>query len=170
MAQPFVGEIRLFAGNFAPAGWLMCNGQSLPISENETLFTVIGTTYGGDGEETFNLPNLQSRVPIHMGQGPSGVTYQIGEMAGTEAVTLTVQQMPTHSHAPLAANTGGSDDPTGNNWASTSTGKPYGTPPGSDAMNPGTITAAGGSQPHDNMIPYLVVTYIIALYGLFPTQ
>src|SRR5512134_281492 len=98
MAQPYVGEIRMFGGNFNPAGWEFCNGQLLPISENETLFQLIGTTYGGDGESTFALPNLQSRVPIHMGTGPGGTTYQIGEMAGTEQETLTTQQIPAHSH------------------------------------------------------------------------
>src|SRR5215210_5620486 len=102
MSNPFVGEIRMFAGNFAPAGWAFCNGQPLPISENEILFQLIGTTYGGDGESTFNLPNLQSRVPIHMGQGP-GISnnYQLSEMAGTESVTVTTQQLPTHTHAAL---------------------------------------------------------------------
>src|SRR5918992_2030757 len=98
MAQPYIGEIRMFGGNFAPAGWLFCDGQQLPISENETLFQLIGTTYGGDGQETFNLPNLQSRVPIHMGTGPDGVTYQLAEAAGVESVTLTTQQIPVHSH------------------------------------------------------------------------
>src|SRR5436309_8242088 len=98
MAQPYVGEIRMFAGNFAPAGWMLCEGQLLPISENETLFNLIGTTYGGDGQETFALPNLQSRVPIHMGTGPDGTTYQLAEAAGTEEVTLSVQQIASHTH------------------------------------------------------------------------
>ncbi len=98
MPEPYIGEIRMFAGNFAPNGWMFCEGQTLPISENEALFQLIGTTYGGDGEETFNLPNLASRVPIHMGTGPDGTTYQLGEMAGTEQVTLTVQQIPNHTH------------------------------------------------------------------------
>src|SRR5687767_6533995 len=110
MAQPFVGEIRIFAGNFAPNGWMFCEGQTLPISENETLFGLIGTTYGGDGEETFNLPNLASRVPIHQGTGPDGTTYQIGEMAGTEQETLTAQQIPNHSH-PMAASTAVAQNP-----------------------------------------------------------
>src|SRR5256714_6986896 len=103
MAQPYVGEIRMFAGNFAPAGWMFCQGQTLPISQNETLFNLIGTTYGGDGQETFNLPNLTGRAPMHMGTGSDGITYQIGEMAGVESVTLTTQQIPTHSHAFLAS-------------------------------------------------------------------
>src|SRR3954453_12354649 len=103
MAQPYVGEIRMFAGNFAPAGWMFCEGQALPVSENETLFQLIGTTYGGDGESTFNLPNLASRVPIHQGAGPDGITYQMGEMAGVEQVTLTVSQIPAHSPPPLGS-------------------------------------------------------------------
>src|SRR5215217_5016723 len=107
MAQPYVGEIRMFAGNFAPNGWMFCEGQTLPISENDVLFQLIGTTYGGDGEETFNLPNLASRVPIHMGTGPSGTTYQLGEMAGTEQETLTVQQIPTHNHVLTASTAAG---------------------------------------------------------------
>src|SRR6188508_1233640 len=102
MAQPYVGEIRMFAGNFAPAGWMFCEGQALPISENETLFQLIGTTYGGDGEQTFNLPNLQSRIPLHFGTGGGG-TYQLGELAGVEQVTLSVQQIPIHTHALLAS-------------------------------------------------------------------
>ena len=112
--QPYVGEIRLFAGNFPPNGWMFCEGQTLPISENEVLFQLIGTTYGGDGEETFNLPNLASRIPIHMGTGPDGTTYQIGEMAGTEQETLTVQQIPSHTHPAIAsANGGNSLSPSG---------------------------------------------------------
>src|SRR5215813_3400337 len=109
---PYVGEIRMFAGNFAPNGWMFCEGQTLPISENEVLFQLIGTTYGGDGEETFNLPNLASRVPIHMGTGPDGTTYQIGEMAGTEQETLTTQQIPSHNH-PFTVSTlpGGTNSP-----------------------------------------------------------
>src|SRR5436305_5925258 len=102
MAQPYVGEIRMFAGNFAPNGWMFCEGATLPISENDVLFQLIGTTYGGDGEETFNLPNLASRIPIHMGTAPSGNTYQIGEMAGVEEVTLTTQQIPSHTHPAVA--------------------------------------------------------------------
>src|SRR5881394_2931749 len=126
MGQPYVGEIRMFAGNFAPAGWMLCQGQSLPISENDVLFQLIGTTYGGDGQETFNLPNLASRVPIHMGTGPGGTTYQIGEMAGTEQETLTTQQIPVHSH-PLLASTdpGNAVQPTGNVLANPFNTFPY---------------------------------------------
>jgi microcystin-dependent protein len=172
MAQPYVGEIRMFAGNFAPAGWMFCDGQLLPISENETLFQLIGTTYGGDGQSTFALPGLASRVPIHMGQGPGlPSNRQLAENGGTETVTLTVQQIPIHTHAPLASNAGGSDSPAGNYWGSSTLGKPYVAPGGAYVpMNTATIGAQiGGSQPHENMIPYLGINYIISLFGIFPS-
>ena len=170
MAQPFVGEIRMFGGNFAPAGWMFCSGQLLPISENETLFQIIGTTYGGDGQETFALPNLASRVPIHQGQGAGLSNYTIGENGGVESVTLTTNQIPIHTHPPLASNTGSADTPLNNFWGFTALGKPYGAAPPGVLMNPQTITPTGGSQPHDNMIPFQCVSYIISLFGLFPTQ
>src|SRR3954449_12816579 len=149
MAQPYVGEIRMFAGNFAPNGWMFCEGAPLPISENDVLFQLIGTTYGGDGEETFNLPNLASRVPIHMGTGPDGTTYQLGEMAGTEQETLTVQQIPSHSH-PLTVSTATGTDasPIGNVLAKPGGGIDLyfeGSVDGN--MNAQAITPAGGSQP-----------------------
>jgi microcystin-dependent protein len=166
MAQPFVGEIRMFGGNFAPAGWMFCDGQLLPIAENETLFQIIGTTYGGDGQSTFALPNLQSRVPIHQGNG-----FIVGEAAGTEEVTLTIQQIPIHTHVPGASTAGTSDDPNGNFWGASSLGKPYVAPGGATvSMNAGTIGGPqGGSQPHENMIPFLCINYIISLFGIFPT-
>ena len=172
MAQPFVGEIRMFAGNFAPAGWMFCDGQLLPISENETLFQLIGTTYGGDGESTFALPNLQSRIPIHMGNGPDGVNYQLAEAAGTESVTLTTQQIPIHTHQLLG--TGGlasTNDPTGNVLASSSgaTIFPYGTDNPPTNLSPQSIGPQGGSQPHENCQPFLCINYIISLFGLFPS-
>ena len=169
MADPYVGEIRMFGGNFAPAGWAFCNGQPLAISENNALFTLIGTTYGGDGQETFNLPNLQSRIPLHMGQGSGLSSYTIGEQGGVEQVTLTTNQIPIHTHAPLGSNAGSSDNPAGNYWGTTALGKPYTAAPPAVLMNPGTITPTGGSQPHDNMLPYLCVTYIISLFGVFPS-
>jgi microcystin-dependent protein len=168
----YVGEIRMFAGNFAPAGWMFCEGQTLPISENDVLFQLIGTTYGGDGQETFNLPNLASRVPIHMGTGPGGTTYQIGEMAGTEQETLTVQQIPTHTH-PLTASTanGTATNPGGNVLAaSASSVQPYVADSPSDALNAQMITPQGGSQPHENTQPFLCINYIISLFGVFPSQ
>lgn len=180
----YIGEIRLFAGNFAPYGWMFCQGQTLPISENETLFQLIGTTYGGDGEENFSLPNLASRVPIHMGTGPEGTTYQIGEMAGTEAVTLTVNQLPIHSHKlkgpsmlALGSNEGNSADPTGNYPAVTpgvnlysKTVKEGAYMDDPQGFTPSEIlTARGGNQPHGNMQPFLAVNFIISLYGFFPS-
>ena len=170
MAQPYVGELRMFAGNFAPAGWMFCEGQLLPISENDTLFVLIGTTYGGDGQSTFALPDLRGRVPLHQGQGPGLSSYILGQSGGVESVTLTQNQIPIHSHTPLASNTGASDNPAYNFWASTTTGKPYSAAPPAVQMNTGTLAPTGGSQPHDNMIPFLCINYIISLFGIFPTQ
>ncbi|HEX8626497.1 MAG TPA: tail fiber protein [Allosphingosinicella sp.] len=173
MAQPYIGEIRIFAGSFAPMGWMFCEGQLLPISEYDTLFAVIGTTYGGDGQETFALPDLRGRLPVHQGKGSSGTTYTIGEAAGVEEVTLTIQQMPAHSH-PLLVST-----------ASATQNAPAGSMPGNSPSmdlyresnpNQGTnfnaqaLTPRGGSQPHTNFQPYLCMSYILSLYGIFPTQ
>jgi len=172
MPEPYVGEIRMFAGNFAPNGWMFCEGQPLPISENDVLFQLIGTTYGGDGQETFNLPNLASRVPIHMGTGPDGTTYQIGEMAGTEQETLTVQQIPNHTH-PLTASTADGTTPNsqGNVLAQTPAGIfPYFEDTPTTSMNAQAITPAGGSQPHENTQPFLCINFIISLFGRFPSQ
>lgn len=169
MSTPYVGEIRMFAGNFAPAGWELCQGQLLPISENDTLFNLIGTTYGGDGQETFGLPNLAGRVPVHIGTN-QGVTHQLGEMAGVEMVTVTTNQMPMHTHAMLAS----MDIPTGSSPAGNVTGqaanKLYRVPGGTVSMHAGSVTPAGGSQPHENMQQYVCVNYIISLYGIFPSQ
>lgn len=162
----------MFAGSFAPAGWAFCHGQTIPISENDTLFNLIGTAYGGDGQETFCLPNLASRVPIHAGTGPDGTTYQLAEMAGTEQVTLTAQQIPIHSHPLTAATSNGTQTNPGGNVLATSTSsvQPYVQDQPTDAMNPQSITPAGGSQPHDNMQPFLCINFIISLFGLFPSQ
>jgi microcystin-dependent protein len=161
----------MFAGNFAPNGWMFCEGQPLPISENEVLFQLIGTTYGGDGQETFNLPNLASRVPIHMGTSTGGTTYQIGEMAGTEQETLTVQQIPNHTHPFLGStNAASSQSPTSNVIGkSTQVDMFINAVPG-DAMNSQAITPAGGSQPHENCQPFLCINFIISLFGVFPSQ
>jgi len=167
----YVGEIRLFAGNFEPNGWRFCNGQLLPVSENDVLFTVIGTLYGGDGEETFALPDLRGRVPVHFGQGPGiAQNYMIGEAAGVEQVTLTVQQIPQHSH-PLMASTGGgsANGPAGRLLAGPPTTALYVRETPATAMPPGTIGPVGGSQPHDNMGPSLAINYVISLYGEFPS-
>jgi microcystin-dependent protein len=172
MAQPYVGEIRMFAGNFAPNGWMFCEGQTLPISENEVLFQLIGTTYGGDGEETFNLPNLASRVPIHMGTGPDGTTYQIGEMAGTEQETLTVQQIPNHSHA-LTCSTANIDpgsSPAGNVLGQSTSANMYIQDSPDGSLAPSSVQPAGGSQPHENTQPFLCINFIISLFGIFPSQ
>src|SRR5436190_674362 len=171
MGEPFVGEIRMFAGNFAPVGWMFCEGQSLPISENETLFQLIGTTYGGDGEETFNLPNLQSRVPIHFGNGPDGINYQFAEMAGVESVTLTANQIPIHSHPMLgSSNTASSATPTSNVIGKSTSVDMFINEVPSDAMSPQSVSPLGGSQPHENMQPFLCINYIISLFGIFPSQ
>jgi microcystin-dependent protein len=172
MPEPYVGEIRMFAGNFPPNGWMFCEGQPLPISENDVLFQLIGTTYGGDGEETFNLPNLASRVPIHQGTGPDGTTYQMGEMAGTEQETLTVQQIPNHTH-PLTVSTaaGSAPSPVGNVLASTAGSIALYYDGGVDgSTNAGAIGPAGGSQPHENTQPFLCINFIISLFGVFPSQ
>jgi len=159
----------MFAGNFAPNGWMFCEGQTLPISENDVLFQLIGTTYGGDGEETFNLPNLASRIPIHMGTGPDGTTYQIGEAAGTESETLTVQQIPNHTHPLLAGGAASSRNPA-NLVMGASSGDAYATTFDEVTMNAQSVTPAGGSQPHENMQPFLCVNFIISLFGVFPSQ
>lgn len=171
MGEPFIGEIRMFGGNFAPAGWAFCDGQLMAISENDALFTLIGTTYGGDGQETFGIPNLQSRVPIHAGTAASGTTYTLGEMAGTETVTLTVQQLPIHSHAMLGStNTASIQTPAANVVGkSTQIDLFINAQPG-DALNASAITPVGGSQPHDNVQPFLCINFILSLFGVFPSQ
>ena len=164
MAQPYVGEIRMFAGNFAPAGWMFCEGQLLPISENETLFQLIGTTYGGDGQSTFGLPDLRGRVPMHFGNG-----FILAETGGVEEVTLTVSQIPSHTHAMLASN----DAPTLQSPATNVTGqginKIYRGGSAGISMNPNSVASTGGSQPHTNFQPYLCVDFIISLFGIFPS-
>lgn len=166
MSQPFVGEIRMFAGNFAPVGWAFCQGQLLPISENPTLFQLIGTTYGGDGQNTFALPDLQSRVPVHVGPG-----FALGQAAGVETVTLTTSQIPAHGHAPLCLSSAGSQaSPANGVWASPSAGTIYSNAAPSLSMAPAAVGSSGGSQPHDNMLPFLVVNFIISLFGVFPSQ
>lgn len=165
MSSPFVGEIRMFGGNFAPVGWAFCDGSLLPISENPTLFQLIGTTYGGDGQNTFALPDLRSRVPVHVGPG-----FALGQAAGAETVTLTVSQIPAHSHVPQGnSNDGSQSGPSGGVWAK-STLDQFSTSAPTLAMANTAIGSAGGSQPHDNMIPFLVVNFIISLFGVFPSQ
>jgi microcystin-dependent protein len=166
MAQPYVGEIRIFAGNFAPAGWMFCEGQLLPISENETLFQLIGTTYGGDGESTFALPDLRGRLPLHQGNG-----FILAETGGAEELTLTVSQIPGHSHPFLAAGSapGNQISPAGNLPAQSYNVVPYINSSPTGSFNTAAIASVGGSQPHTNFQPYLCVDFIISLFGIFPS-
>lgn len=174
MGEPFIGEIRMFGGSFAPAGWAFCDGQLVAIADNDTLFNLIGTTYGGDGQQTFALPNLQSRIPVHAGTGSDGITYTLGEMGGVESVTLTVNQIPAHAHTPIAnSNAGSLSNPGGATWSAAGTGEQiYSQPPNPPAstMHVQGISPTGGSQPHDNMAPFLVISFIISLFGVFPSQ
>ena len=166
MAQPYVGEIRMFAGNFAPAGWMFCEGQLLPISENETLFQLIGTTYGGDGESTFALPDLRGRIPIHQGNG-----FILAETGGAEEITLTVNQIPAHSHPALANSEQASDVNPGSQVVAQSrpaSNSYYEDVPGVN-MAATAVSSVGGSQPHTNFQPYLCVNFIISLFGIFPS-
>jgi microcystin-dependent protein len=178
MAQPYVGEIRMFAGNFPPAGWMFCDGNILPISGNETLYQLIGTTYGGDGESTFALPDLRGRIPIHFGMGPDGTTYQLAEAGGVEEVTLTVQQIPIHTHAMFCSSGGGQNSTNpANAVASVADISQYNdltvapnTAPTAQLGTPGFQSdPTGGSQPHENKMPFLCINFIISLFGIFPS-
>ncbi len=164
MSDPFLGEIRIFSFNFPPKGWALCDGQLLPINQNQALFAILGTTYGGDGRTNFALPNLQGRVPVHTGNG-----ITLGLSAGEQAHTLSLQELPAHTHTPVGSpNNASLANPTGNVWASLSNGG-Y-SPAPKVAMNASSILSVGGSQPHDNMSPYLVLNFCIALQGIFPSQ
>jgi microcystin-dependent protein len=175
MADQFVAEIRIFAGNFAPTGWALCNGQLMPISQNTALFSLLGTTYGGDGKSTFGLPNLQGAAPLAAGQGPGLSLRNLGESGGEQAVTLLGTEMPAHNHTALASTAGGLDSPMNATWGESKLGKtpmalyaPAG--PNNVAMSPQALAIAGGGQPHNNMPPYLCLTFIIALQGIFPSR
>ncbi len=171
MAEPFLSEIRIFSFNFPPKGWAFCNGQLLPINQNQALFSLLGTTYGGNGQTNFALPNLRGRAPISFGSG-----FTLGEAAGSSAVTLNIQQLPTHPHT-LNSNMciGGNvinaalGDPTNNYWANNGKNQ-YATNTFDSVMHPTAVTNVGGSQPHNNMQPYLVLNFCIALEGIFPSQ
>jgi microcystin-dependent protein len=165
MSQPFIGEIRMFGGNFAPAGWAFCNGQVMSIAQNNALFALIGTTYGGDGVQTFNLPNLMGRLPTHQGGG-----FVIGQLAGTENVTLTLNQIPQHNHSVAAATSANSKSPSGAVYGGNTADHVYTANAPSAQMNAGMVGIGGGSQPHSNMMPYGVVSFIISLFGIFPSQ
>ncbi len=165
MAQPYVGEIRMFGGGFAPAGWMFCEGQLLPISENETLFQLIGTTYGGDGESTFALPDLRGRLPVHQGNG-----FVLAETGGVESITLTVNQIAAHSHPLLASlNSGSQGNPQTNVTAQSPSVALYIEAATAANLNAQAMTSVGGSQPHTNLQPYLCVSFIISLFGIFPS-
>jgi microcystin-dependent protein len=165
MSEPFIAEVKIISWNFPPKGWAFCNGQLLPINQNQALFSILGTTYGGDGRVTFALPNLQGRMPVHVGDG-----IILGEQGGETAHTLNISEMPAHNHVPVGSSTNPPTSPTaaGNLWSANNT-KSYDTATNT-AMNPAGILPTGGSQPHENMSPYLVLNFIIALQGIFPSQ
>jgi microcystin-dependent protein len=169
MAEPFVGEIRMVGFTFAPVGWALCNGQTLSIAQNEVLFTLIGTTYGGDGVQTFALPDLRGRMPVHQGADGSGNSYVAGQQGGVEAVTLTANQMPAHTHATVDTNRGTLLSPTGAIWAGSGQSAYSTSAPGAQ-LNPASVSAAGQNQPHPNMPPFLAITFIISLLGIFPSR
>lgn len=169
MSEPFVAEIRIFAGNFAPRGWAFCNGQLLPVSQNTALFSLVGTTYGGDGRSTFGLPNLQGRAPMHPGRGPGLTDRRLGERGGAETVTLTEAQIPQHNH-PLAGVAEFANQRTiDNNYFAVGSDM-YTGASNLNSMAPQTVPNTGGSQPHNNMQPFLTLNYIIALVGLYPSR
>jgi microcystin-dependent protein len=166
MAEPFLSEIRIMSFGFAPKGWALCNGQLLPINQNQALFSLLGTTYGGDGRVNFGLPNLQARAPIHMGAG-----HTLGERGGEQAHTLSQAEMPLHTHTANAINTAGATNlPAGNLVANSAPNTIYGPVQNLNALNPTTVTSVGGSQAHLNMQPYLTLNFCIALQGIFPSQ
>lgn len=170
MSDPYVGEIRMFAGNYPPVGWSFCDGQLTAIGDAEALFNLIGTTYGGDGQSTFALPDLRGRLPVHMGTGPGLSPRTPGEVLGAESATITTATMPAHSHTPQAA--GGaatSPTPSAGVWASVSTGAAYAGFPATVPMNPSLVGPVGGNQPHENLMPALCVSFIIAMYGVYPS-
>jgi len=165
MSQPYMGEIRLVGFTFAPVGWALCDGSLLDIDQNQALFSLLGTTYGGDGVETFALPDLRGRVAMHQGNG-----HVLGEQGGTETVTLAVTQLPAHPHVPQASNAGGSTSPTGSVWANSAALQFASASSTLAPMNPGSIGPTGGSQPHENMLPFQVINFVIALQGIYPSQ
>jgi microcystin-dependent protein len=170
MSDPYIGEIRMFAGSFAPNGWMFCEGQQIQIADNSTLFTLIGTTYGGDGVQTFALPDLRGRLPLHTGTGNSGTNYMLGQSVGTETVTLTTNQLPNHNHALAASSQPGTAlSPSGAFFAA-SAAQNAGYATAADSTLALTAAGSTGGQPHNNMQPYLCVSFIISLFGVFPSQ
>ncbi|MFY1829874.1 phage tail protein [Myxococcus fulvus] len=173
MSEPYIGEIRMFAGNFAPRGWAFCQGQILSIAQNTALFSILGTTYGGNGQTTFALPDLRGRYPMQPGQGPGLSPRTLGEQGGTETVTLISTQMPAHTHSlNVSSQQGDTETPVGTVLAADNNGAifNYRAAPIDGTMNPAAIGVAGGSQPHNNMSPFLCLNFIIALEGIFPSR
>ncbi len=164
MSEPFLSEIKIVSFNFPPKGWAFCNGQLLPINQNQALFALLGTTYGGNGQTNFALPNLRGRVPIHMGDG-----HTLGEVAGSTSVTINIQQLPTHTHVMQASNSIGNSNLVGGHVLAAEPGTAY-VPSSPNVTMPGVISSVGGTQPHNNMMPYLVLNFIIALQGIFPSR
>ncbi len=173
MSEPFIGQIMMFAGNFPPRGWQFCQGQILPIAQNTALFSLLGTTYGGNGQTTFALPDLRGRYPMQPGQGPGLSTRTLGEQGGSETVTLISTQMPAHNHSlNVSSQQGDTETPVGTVLAADSTAAilNYRAAPIDGTMNPAAVGAAGGSQPHDNMSPFTCINFIIALEGIYPSR
>jgi microcystin-dependent protein len=166
MSTPYLSEIKIVSFNFAPKGWALCNGQLLPINQNQALFALLGTTYGGDGRVNFGLPNLQGRIPVHVGNG-----FTLGERAGETAHTLNISELPAHTHTPVGSSTNPPTAPgaAGNLWTANNA-NPFAASSDGSVMNPAGILPTGGSQPHDNMSPYTVLNFVIALQGIFPSQ
>lgn len=170
MSEPFVGEIRMFAGNFAPRGWAFCDGQLLAISQNDALFSLLGTIYGGDGRTTYGLPDLRGRIPIHAGSGPGLTTRRLGAKAGAEKVTLTVPQLPSHGH-PLQASSDLATSPNPqNNLSGRSVGDVYVPDVDAQNMHAAAVTSIGGSRSHSNFMPFLCIHFVIALFGIYPSR
>lgn len=171
MSDPYIGEIRMFPGNFAPTGWLFCDGSLVSISDYDTLFNLIGTTYGGDGQQTFALPDLRGRVPVHMGQGPGLSNLPIGLTGGVETATLAVSQIPSHTHALTGSTSAAtSTGPTNAVWGAWSDGQYATAPTDGTRLAVDALTPVGGSQPHENMPPFLAVNFIISMFGIYPSQ
>ena len=165
MSEPFLSEIKIVSFNFPPKGWALCNGQLLPISQNQALFALLGTTYGGNGRTTFALPNLRGRVPIHVGNG-----HTLGEAAGATSTSITIQQLPTHTHALMGSGSTGDVPVPTNTVLAETPANIYGDSGALTTLNPINVSSVGGSQPHNNMMPYLVLNFIIALQGIFPSR
>jgi microcystin-dependent protein len=171
VSEPFIGEIKMVGFNFAPRGYAQCNGQILSIAQNTALFSLLGTTYGGNGQTTFALPDLRSRIPVHVGQGPGLSDYSLGQASGTETVTLSAGQLAPHGHTVNASTTATSKNPANNVPAVTGAGSSYAaTPTPGTTMNAGMVTGGGSGQPHNNLQPYLCVNFVIALEGIFPSR